>query len=126
LHGLGRGRTGDITDSQYIQAAYDAMLAPWERTLERSGSMGCEIDGVTLQASIRSFLREVFLQDARADVGDDASLLEEGIVDSTGVLELVAHLEETYGIEVKDEEIVPENFDTVRSLCTYVQRKLDR
>lgn len=86
--------------------------------------MGFEIDVSTLEDGIRGFIKEVFLLDSHAELKDEASLLEEGIVDSTGVLELVAYLEETYGLEVQDEEIVPENFDSIRSLCRYVHSKL--
>jgi acyl carrier protein len=57
---------------------------------------------------------------------DDASLLEEGIVDSTGVLNLVMFIEETFGIEVKDEELVPENLDSVDKLVAFVERKTKR
>lgn len=57
---------------------------------------------------------------------DDASLLEEGIIDSTGVLNLVMFIEETFGIEVKDEELVPENLDSVNKLVAFVQRKTRR
>jgi len=57
---------------------------------------------------------------------DDASLLEEGIMDSTGVLDLVMFIEETFGIEVKDEELVPENLDSVNKLVAFVGRKIGR
>ena len=57
---------------------------------------------------------------------DDASLLEEGILDSTGVLDLVMFIEETFGIEVKDEELVPENLDSVNKLVAFVGRKTGR
>jgi acyl carrier protein len=56
-------------------------------------------------------------------LSDDASFLEEGIVDSTGVLELVMFVEEIFDITVEDEEIVPENFDSVSRLAAYVRRK---
>ena len=54
---------------------------------------------------------------------DDASLLEEGIMDSTGVLDLVMFIEETFGIAVKDEELIPENLDSVDKLVAFVERK---
>ena len=54
---------------------------------------------------------------------DDASLLEEGIMDSTGVLDLVMFVEETFGIQVKDEELTPENLDSVDKLVAFVERK---
>ena len=57
-------------------------------------------------------------------LSEDASFLEEGIVDSTGVLELVMFVEETFNITVEDEEIVPENFDSVSCLAAYVRHKL--
>ena len=58
-----------------------------------------------------------------ARLKNDASFLEEGIVDSTGVLELVMFVEENFGFTVEDEEILPDNFDSVNCLVDYVQRK---
>jgi acyl carrier protein len=57
---------------------------------------------------------------------DDVSLLEEGIMDSTGVLDLVMFIEETFGIQVKDEELIPENLDSVNKLVAFVERKTAR
>lgn len=54
---------------------------------------------------------------------NDASFLEEGIVDSTGILELVMFVEETFAIEVDDEDLVPDNFDSVDKLARYIARK---
>lgn len=80
---------------------------------------------MTIKAQIRQYLAENFLFSSNGfNLGDDASLLEEGIVDSTGVLELVLFVEETYNVEVADDEIVPENFDTVNNLAAYVGRKM--
>ena len=56
-------------------------------------------------------------------LSDDASFLEEGIVDSTGVLELVMFVEEEFNVTVQDDEVVPENFDSVSRLSTYISRK---
>ena len=53
----------------------------------------------------------------------DASLLEQGIVDSTGVLEVVSFLEAEFGIEVADEELLPENLDTIGRISAFVARK---
>jgi acyl carrier protein len=77
---------------------------------------------------IKNLIRDYILQNFLfTDNGDslrnDASFLEEGIVDSTGVLELVMFVEETFGIEVNDEEIIPENFDSVDYLAHYVRSK---
>lgn len=54
---------------------------------------------------------------------DTTSFLEEGIVDSAGVMELVLYVEEHFGISVEDTEIVPDNFDSVSKLAEYVRRK---
>ena len=56
-------------------------------------------------------------------LNDDASLMEQGIVDSTGVLELIGFLERTFGISVADTETVPENLDSIARIVAYVQRK---
>ena len=77
---------------------------------------------MTVEALIQRFILENFLFSDDGDlVQDDVSFLEEGIVDSTGVLELVMFVEETFGFEVDDEDILPENFDSVRGLADYVQ-----
>jgi acyl carrier protein len=58
-----------------------------------------------------------------ADLTDTVSLLDLGIIDSTGVLELVGFLEQTFQISVEDDELVPENLDTIDRICAYVNRK---
>jgi acyl carrier protein len=55
--------------------------------------------------------------------GDDDSLVEGGIIDSTGVMELIEFLESQFGIEVSDEDTVPANLDTIANLTRFVQRK---
>ncbi len=59
------------------------------------------------------------------DIDADASFMASGTIDSLGVLELITFVEETYGIEVLDEEVLPENFDSVRNLATYICAKLN-
>jgi acyl carrier protein len=54
---------------------------------------------------------------------DEASFLEHGIIDSTGVLELVAHLEKTYAIKIQDAEIVPDNLDSIGGITRFLERK---
>ena len=62
---------------------------------------------------------------AGVDTFKDAdSLLELGIIDSTGVLELLAHLEEAFSIHVKDEEIIPENLDSLNNLSAFIMSKV--
>jgi acyl carrier protein len=72
----------------------------------------------------RHFILQNFLFDEDYRLGENASLLENSIIDSTGVLELVTFIEQTFGIEVKDQEITPDNLDSLASIAEYVRRKL--
>jgi len=56
-------------------------------------------------------------------LNDDTSFLDEGIVDSTGVVELVLFVEDNFGLTVEDSEIIPDNFDSVNRLAAYIQTK---
>ncbi len=80
--------------------------------------------GLDIRQQIHRYILENFLfTDDDEALDDEASFLEEGIVDSTGILELVMFVEETFGITVKDDELLPENFDSVVQLTSYVLRK---
>lgn len=74
---------------------------------------------------LRAFVTENFLF-GRSDerLSDDDSLIENGIIDSTGVLMLVAFLEQDLGVHVEDDEIVPDNLDSLRRLAMFATRKL--
>jgi acyl carrier protein len=73
---------------------------------------------------IQSFIAENFLFSSRGfELGDDESLLAAGVIDSTGVLELVLFVEETFDIQVENHEIIPDNFDSVNNLQRYIERK---
>jgi acyl carrier protein len=77
-----------------------------------------------MQQQIRQFILTSFLfSDDQSQLKDDVSLLDLGIMDSTGVLELVAFLEAEFGIKVADEELVPENLDSVDRIVTFVRSK---
>ena len=80
----------------------------------------------TLAAEIRAFIVDNFLfgQDSPR-LTDDASFLETGIIDSTGFLELVTFLEQTYGIAMADRELIPENLDSLARVSGFVARKRD-
>lgn len=76
-----------------------------------------------ITTTVREFIvRNFYVPDA-AGLSDDTSLLERGIVDSTGVLEVTAFLEATFGIRVDDTEIRPENLDTIGCIVAFVTRK---
>jgi acyl carrier protein len=78
-----------------------------------------------LNRTIKAFVATNFLKDREANWGDDDSFIEEGVIDSTGALELVAFLELTFDIRVEDEEINPANLDSINRLIHYVMSKLD-
>jgi acyl carrier protein len=74
---------------------------------------------------VRSFIAENYLFGQDKQFEDSDSFLEHGIIDSTAVLELVAFLEESYKITVEDEELTPDNLDSVNSVSAYLCRKLN-
>ena len=77
-----------------------------------------------ISQAVRRFISENFMfKDDGSGIAADASLLEAGIIDSTGVLELICFLESTYDIQVADEEMLPENLDSIRAITSYVSRK---
>lgn len=76
-----------------------------------------------IKSKIRSFIVENFLFGESDGFSDDASFLDEGIIDSTGVLELVSFLEENYAIHVDDDEMIPDNLDSVDKVAQYIVRK---
>ena len=79
---------------------------------------------MTIHSQIRQFIAENFLfSDNGFNLGDDVSFLDEGIIDSTGTLELVLFVEDTFSFEVGDDEIEPDNFDSVNKLAAYIARK---
>ena len=80
---------------------------------------------IDLRREIRQFIIDVFaFGDESVLVSDDDSLLEHRVLDSTDVLELIVFLEDRFHIKVEDEEVVPENFDSVTRLNDFATRKL--
>lgn len=78
-----------------------------------------------IEAQIRTYIaRNLLFSDNGFAYNDDDSFLQEGIIDSIGVLELVLFVEETFGVTVPDYEITPDNFDSVNKLANFVRNKL--
>ena len=76
---------------------------------------------------IRTYIaQDMLFSDDGYPYSDTASFLEEGIVDSTGIMELVMFVEASFQITVKDEELVPDNFDSVAKLAAYVRTKCEQ
>jgi len=82
-------------------------------------------DHADIKDKVRSYIAENFLFGSAQDLQDGASLLDAGILDSTGAMELVAFLGQRFGISVADEELVPDNLDSVERISAYVGRKLN-
>ena len=77
-----------------------------------------------IKAALRTFIETNFIMGAgSAPLADGDSFLEHHVLDSTGFLELIAHIEETYAIRVADDEMVPENLDSLDSAAAFVARK---
>jgi acyl carrier protein len=77
-----------------------------------------------IEQQVRIFIIENFLFGQDGGLKDGDSFLQGAVIDSTGVLQLVAYLEETYGIAVEDEEVTPENMDSISNVSAYLRRKL--
>ena len=77
---------------------------------------------MSVEPVVRDFLRNELGRDASA-IGRDQSLLESGTLDSVSVMQLVAFLESTYGITVPDEDMTPDNFDTIAAITAFVERR---
>jgi acyl carrier protein len=69
---------------------------------------------------IRDFVIDTFFV---ADLGDDTSFLESGMIDSLGMAQLVAFVEERFDLRIADEELLPENLDSVARIAAFVERK---
>jgi acyl carrier protein len=76
-----------------------------------------------VKREIRHYVVENFLFGEDEDLKNDTSFLEEGFIDSTGVLELVAHLEASYSIKVEDDELIPDNLDSIDAIAEFITKK---
>jgi acyl carrier protein len=72
---------------------------------------------------VREFVTSNFFVQDAAGLTDSASLLDLGVVDSTGVLEIMGFLETTFGVTVEDDEIVPDNLDSIERIAAFIERK---
>ena len=78
-----------------------------------------------IDQQIRTFIDDNFLFGAGSDdLSDDASLVENGVIDSTGVMELVTFLEGSFEVKIADDELVPRNLDSINNLVRFVETKL--
>ena len=84
------------------------------------------MDQTTIERDIREFLAQNFpLADEGDQLAGGDSLIEAGVIDSTGVLELIEFLESNYDIQISDEEVLPDNLDSIDRISRFVSSKLD-
>jgi acyl carrier protein len=77
-----------------------------------------------IKEKIKVFINDNFLFDSdHKTISEDDSFLEKGIIDSTGVLELVSFIEEAFGFRVEDEELIPDNLDSLNKITLYISKK---
>jgi acyl carrier protein len=77
-----------------------------------------------IQQEIRHFVVQNFLFGQDGQLRDDDSFLEGGVIDSTGVLELVSFLQEKFQVTIEDDDLVPANLDSIERVTRFIERKL--
>jgi acyl carrier protein len=83
-------------------------------------------DPASLREQVRQFVTSNFYVADVAALSDEASLLDRGIIDSTGVLELVEFVETNFDIKVDDAEMIPDNLDSIARIAAFIDRKKGR
>lgn len=79
---------------------------------------------MSTEEKIRAFILENYLfTDDQSELKNDDSFLDQGILDSTGILEIIFYIEDAFKIKIKDEEMVPDNLDSVNKIVAFIQRK---
>jgi len=82
------------------------------------------MESADIKGKIKGYILENFLYGGSSDqIADDDSFLEKGIIDSTGILELVGFIEETFAVKVADEDLIPENMDSINRLGEFILSK---
>jgi len=81
-------------------------------------------DSIAIKETIKKYIIDNFLfGNETEEIGEDTSFMEKGIIDSTGILELIEFIEETYEVSVGDEELIPENLDSLNNLSRFILSK---
>lgn len=81
------------------------------------------MDMAGIEQQVRQFVLDNFIFGNDDSLDTNTSFMENGIIDSLGILTLIMFTEEHYGIEVADEEVIPENFDSIHRLSSYILQK---
>jgi acyl carrier protein len=81
---------------------------------------------MTVAVRVREYIRQNFLFGKDEQLGEQDSLLDRGIIDSTGAMELVTFIESEFGIQVDDSDLVPENLDSIAAITDFISRKREK
>lgn len=81
---------------------------------------------MTIETLIKAFIQKEFLRDPGVDLEIADNLIEQGIIDSLGIMRLLTYLEGSFGIKVSDEELIPVNFETIESISSFIRNKEGR
>lgn len=85
---------------------------------------GSKLNQTDIKSTLKTFIIESFMLGAESTAFlDEDSFMEKGIIDSTGILELLQFIEETFAIKVEDDEVLPENLDTIVNLERFIKKK---
>lgn len=76
-----------------------------------------------IKQQVRQFILDNFMMGGKAEIPDDASFIDRHIIDSTGFLELISFVEQSFDIRINDEDMVPENLDSLNNIERFVQKK---
>lgn len=82
------------------------------------------LNAIEIKDKIRTYIVNNFMILGNSELADEDSFMEKGIIDSTGILEVVGFLQSDFGISVADEEMLPDNLDSIARLSTFVQKKV--
>ena len=78
-----------------------------------------------IKKELRDYIVENFLfGDTETEFSDADSFMEKGIIDSTGILEVITYIEENFDVKVEDEELIPENLDSIDNIAKFIERKV--
>jgi acyl carrier protein len=84
-----------------------------------------QLEQEAIKAQVRQYVAANFMMGANvAELRDDDSFMGQNVIDSAGILELIAYLEQTYGIKVLEDDMIPDNLDSLNGVGRYLQRKL--
>lgn len=82
-----------------------------------------DINTSAIKEKVRTFVIENFLLgDSSGNLSDDDSFFEKGVIDSTGVLELVGFVEKSFNVKFKDEELIPDNLDSLNKITDFIAK----